>query len=1116
MNYPWRSAAAQNIHADSAASSSLPSDRSTTNLPIKAGTVASRISFLQKLSGNQKTKSPSKIPSRLPRSISITRREKSNKSPHRSRSPPQIRPQVNRRRENSRSSFGRRPTNIFGTPASRNSQPNEQPQTGTNHSYLGLQTLRSNHDEGHARAGYSGTPRTGGFAGPPSGHVSRRDRGDAAAGQWAPVSETTKFSNKRRDQRVGSRRVNTNQGMQRLEAESISKHPPSNAQIPKQPISAQNTHLQKEKTRRGEKSNSRTSISTSSTLRRQSVRDLFDTHGIERPSGFASSEVGLEEAFKSQKHRVCHLCMWVHDKNENICWKCGHRLCRACDGITPFLKRGKEASFAYDEVKSSSQPKPLNTDLHATTPRPSKKQIAKSSLMRPLPIPLQVTMKDTPSKRKPDSTEPFPLFDPKNSPPHKDSGVDHVVQFTHDEPLHSCPGIYVPDKPQITGLKAEDTTNAQEIYPLMKSFRQCLTNGHSLETHSSLAHHSRYESCEPTNLESFIFQHPTPSSLAHSDDVIAMDGRYTADESNNENIYRSQSNPDSKKASQPITRLYRLLNGSIHRTTELDNDSDHRDIPRTAMRVHQLPDGSTNREFQSDYESDHSDIVQPSANLHRYLTKSTYQPVQPNYASDNTEYPKPFGDSYPFPHGTTYRENPKYGSDYVECHGYPRTGHWDCNRSPVHSGILGNCQHCLDDCECSACQSTVHSVRCCTNEVHEPMIHHHHSPAKTSLEASYGSSNGQHSLERKPYILSSSQTYDRSTLHECDNVSEWLESPDEPPPLTIHTPKNTPADKDYQSNNIPSVLKKTSDIPPTIQSQSPWTSSSRPIVTKSAGPLLKKTLSKVSSGNILRVDADPGRSSPTDGTKDQPILSRYSGRLSTQESSGYPSTNPWRERESINFPRSSTDGKEMSRFSLQQISRRSTDCETSDICGQSEWAATEKMRRDSPSISRQRSEKKYRREQVRKKIHQWEDRRSESRRGGMVVGDTSEVPTPIGGYFDAKMRWCASGSTQDRGARGMGMGLIAEEEGEGENIEVGIGDENRDEAWRSRVEDTDMRERDRELKDERAGEDEGRSGVKGVTIVVHMNGGEDLVLRMTGGGNFGWERLERLVEMGKR
>lgn len=70
--------------------------------------------------------------------------------------------------------------------------------------------------------------------------------------------------------------------------------------------------------------------------------------------------------------------------------------------------------------------------------------------------------------------------------------------------------------------------------------------------------------------------------------------------------------------------------------------------------------------------------------------------------------------------------------EYVECHGYPRTGHAR-HGSPISTGVVGECQHCLDDCQCAACQNTHHSVRCCTHADHKTFAHHHHTPRKKAV-----------------------------------------------------------------------------------------------------------------------------------------------------------------------------------------------------------------------------------------------------------------------------------------------------------------------------------------------------------------------------------------------
>ncbi|KAF7948950.1 hypothetical protein EAE96_008129 [Botrytis aclada] len=1147
MNYPWRPAAVRNIHVDSAASKpSLPSDRPSRNLPITVGTVASRILLLQKLAGNQKNKTPPKIPSRFPqiRSTSKTRRERSSKSPHRSRSPPRIRPPLDRRRENSRSSFGRRPTNLFGNPASRNSQPSEQLQTATNHSFLGLRTPRSNHDEGHARAGNGGVLGVDGDGGSSVSGLRGLGRGDEMGSGWAPIGDNLKVSRKDQGRRTAGLKGDFNRGVQTFGDKYSSRQAPSTAQLSFEQNRTLNSRRQKEEIRRDEMSNSEVSIRTASTLRRQSVRDLFDKHGIERPPGFASSEVEREEINKPQRHRVCHVCMWIHDKNENTCWKCGHRLCKACDRLLPFSSGGKDASFGYDRVISVDRKEASKPVHYVTTPRPSKGQILKQSLSRPLPVSIQKI------KEEVNPTEPFPSFYPKNAlPQHSKPGPG--LDSKNYGPLQSCPGIFKSERPQKLSNKFEETSQENPMLPTPNSPCQYVASERRSESKSLESHDCRCKSCQQANHGSFVCRHSTSQSLARSEDIVAMDGRYVADSINDENIYRSYSYPDSSKTSQPSMRLYRLLNGSVHRAIRLSHESNHGKIPWTSMRSDPFSNDKIRRTTQPTYRFNRrsrTENTQESESAYRMFNGSTYQPVQPSFTSDNGKNSKLLNNYYPFLNNSKHGKRSRYGSDYVECRGYPRTGHGHCDRSPVSSGILGDCQHCIDDCECSACQSTVHSVRCCTNEVHKPMIHLHRSPAKVSLNEAFNSNTGHLSSkqEKKPYILSRSQTYDRSIIHKYDSVSEWLGSPDDPSPLRrLDTPTNTPSKTLHLPKNYPSIaVKQASDPLSMARSPSPRAPSS--VIQKDIAPLMKETFDRVSENAFSKTIVNPNRPPSNDGTKDQSVAPLKSNtRFPTNSSPGYFSSNPWRDKEAVSSTKNYLYWKQMSKFPLRKVTRRSTDCETSEICGQSEWAHRPRESEESISWRKRKERLEREQEQVRNKVQRWEDRRSESRRGvmrrvgmakdsvGVGVGGSasvgaSEMVTPVsaGGYFDAQMRWLSSGSERGRGNGMKGaMGSIVEEEGDGNGEfggEDGDGDgdgEKHDCVWKRRFTGLGRRSGDHGSRSRNTNEslgkegEEGVSGVKGVTIVIHMENGEDVVLRTNCQGGLSWEGLERLLRI---
>ncbi|TGO11291.1 hypothetical protein BTUL_0113g00210 [Botrytis tulipae] len=1138
MTYPWRPAAALNTQADSAApKSSLPSgERPSRHLPITVGTVASRILLLQKLAGNTpKNKSPPRLPPRFPqiRATGKIRRERST-SPPRSRSPLRIRP----RREHSRSSFGRRPTSIFGNPASRNSQPSVQVQAGTSHSFLGLRTAGLDRKVGCAREGRGDGDGDGGYL---LRGLRGWEREDARAGGWTRIGDALEVERMGLERRSARHEVDLARDVQTFGGSYGSTQVPSTAQLSYEENRKLNSRRQKEKIRQDEMSNSEVSIRTTSTLQRQSVRDLFDTHGIERPPGLASSEVAREETDKPERHRVCHICMWIHEKNENTCWKCGHRLCKACDRLLTFSSGGKDASFDYNRAVPVDRKEGSKPVHYITTPRPSKSQILRQSLSRPLPIPIQMR------KKKVDSMEPFPPFYPENALS-QSSKPGSGLESTNFGPLQSCPGIYKSERSQSLATKFEEASQESSMLPASNSSCQYVTNKYGSESGSLETHNCRCESCQKTNYRSFTRRHSTSQSLAQSEDIIAMDGRYAADSINDENIYRSHSYPDSSRTSQPSMRLYRLWNGYTHRAVQLSHESDHGEIPRTSMRPDPFPNNAIRRTTQPTHRitrRSHTENTQGSESACRLFNGSTYQPVQPSFTMDHMENSKLLDSCYPFLNDSKRgNRSSRYGSDYVECRGYPRTGHGPCDRSPVSSGIVGDCQHCLDDCECSACQSTVHSVRCCTNEIHKPMIHLHRSPAKVSLHGAFLSQNARlgSAQQRKSYILSRSQTYDRATLLKFDSVSEWLGSPDEPsPPQRFDTPTRTPSGTLHVTMNSPSIaLEHAGDLLSRARTPSSWPLSS--ITPKDIPFLIKESFNNSSENAGAKIIVDPNRPSSSDGTKDQSVApARSNTRFPTHSSPGDFASNPWRDREVVDFSKNCLDWKERLKSPLRRVARRSMDCETSDVCGQADW--TDRRGESGESMEgRERGEREE--EEVRNRVQRWEDRRSESRRGvmrrvGVVrddgggVGDSagaSEMLTPVsaGGYFDAQMRWLSSGSERGRGNGLKGvMGSIVEEEGDGEFEREGEGDgdgesedgEMHDCIWKrrvlgvDRVDGVDRRRIDCGLRNRNIDEALGVEGVEGVTIVVHMGKGEDLVLRTNCQGGLSWEGLERLVRV---
>ncbi|TQS39294.1 hypothetical protein Golomagni_00183 [Golovinomyces magnicellulatus] len=92
-----------------------------------------------------------------------------------------------------------------------------------------------------------------------------------------------------------------------------------------------------DRTTHGDKSQSRRkgsdrSISTTSTVRRQSVRDLFDKHHVEIPPSLALSvepRISMEY-HKEESYKYCHLCSCLNKNDSDMCLECKHYFCSHC------------------------------------------------------------------------------------------------------------------------------------------------------------------------------------------------------------------------------------------------------------------------------------------------------------------------------------------------------------------------------------------------------------------------------------------------------------------------------------------------------------------------------------------------------------------------------------------------------------------------------------------------------------------------------------------------------------------------------------------------------------------------------------------------------------------
>jgi hypothetical protein len=562
--------------------------RSRFENAVPSGTVASRVRHLQKLGNSTQ---------------SSTLRAPPSSSSH--------------RREESRSGFGRRISNRFARPASRNTYPTEQSQVSPHHSFLGLNATRKNHEEEHAVAGRPSisarTPRLDGLI---------NQQGLSRRSTYADVSPGSVQPHPKHDH-IGDSDACREEIRPPLEDSIISD------------ISAM----------------------TTSTDRRQSTRYMFNRYGIERPHGLLSEEsVQGEEDTPAicKPHKYCHVCSWINNGSAKTCRRCDHRFCKDCHARNEPDDTGGHPN---SEIKSS---KPQPELLRNQENLPAEFEDKHNRVIRKEPTAQEKVQTNGPEARKP------------SSPIHE---------------FFSChPEISVSPKSSVQPDQAMSTKNPQP------------SAGSQTTTHVK-------------DSPSFRAYHPSGAPAADFATVEADHKKHSQRKRHwkHHRHASSDSNPSlldagERKSLACLSTHYKQR--QYHHTT------------LSSRKKRRLPTAETDNGYIAD-----GSRIEDLANLHlQYYTGSLRPQDSLHHASKESGWTGKFllGDC-PVP-------------EYVECKGYPRTGHAR-HGSPVTSGIIGQCQHCIYDCQCKACQTTHHNVRCCTHEDHDALIHHHQHTQELSSTA---------------------------------------------------------------------------------------------------------------------------------------------------------------------------------------------------------------------------------------------------------------------------------------------------------------------------------------------------------------------------------------------
>jgi hypothetical protein len=690
---------------------------------IPSGTVASRVTYLQTLFGPSSRRLPSP---------------------------------VSQRRENSRTGFGKRENPRFGKPASRNSGVDEQSQSDAHHHFLGLSTPRANHREEHATASVQPFKqtwdKTAGIHSQiqPKGLPGRTQQD--AISPWAILPQHNHANGFRRPSVIDLEPLpeggssESRQSTQDSAGTASIIFPRSDVERPTPALLTPVSLKETEKITRPKdalyEQNSFDSIETTSTMRRQSVRDLYERYGIGRPSGLASRDHSMEDMPQpSLKHRYCHVCSWINGPDTS-CWRCGHRFCDTCDDLSPRqraqewgsstqIDASEESSFLSSELENVTARSELETPtLIATTPH---QDAFDPSLIPPTPM---IYIENPTSRRNTRKTPPRVIEIPKAS---------SVIPSTGTTPLTSR---IVKDSPF---LIADALTPGTSVSPRRKRKPSARDRR---STDCSISSSFEEDNCDsPTCRATHHGHRPYRHSISCTEKQRGLneaDGRYKA-----------------SAGDQPIVSS-----------------------SKTAL-LHGLHDDPILPTFSQRHENSGSSSATKTSQIHRHSFKDS-----PQHHGQLT-------------HFTT--EAPRDTSRYIECRGYPRTGDV-IQGSPTSRGVVGKCQHCLNDCQCEACQNAHHSVRCCIHEDH-PSIKHHH------LRTLQAFKKDGEQLILPPTRPRAKDTPSLPRLKSQTTISQYPEPQIRPTtqPRPLSQPQHSPSDPGLRSSLFTMPSKMTSLVPPAQQ-----------------------------------------------------------------------------------------------------------------------------------------------------------------------------------------------------------------------------------------------------------------------------------------------------------
>lgn len=472
------------------------------------------------------------------------------------------------------------------------------------------------------------------------------------------------------------------------------------------------------------------SFNTTSTDRRKSVRELFNQYGLDTPTGLLSSEHPPDESLEMmnnphQHHKFCHNCSWVNTYAVKQCLKCGHALCSECAMVSSLdvgddskMKTPKKHGSTRSAVSRVKESEKSETTFHGKKlgdkpavphlPRWSTRRLSKKHNVKDRKHTTKLSSVDV----LPDHTEPL-IRVQTELPQTGNLSEPGTVHSTFDKELPATEHV------------AESRSNVAP-YDRNTETRHEKSSGHDNTTMSRPEKESNMpipvaQHDDHPNAPSATVQH-TPS-------------------------HGSRHGPNQEMYSHQHSSRRDVVKNQYTTYTTHEMTTSHEDYPCSDPGCRATHNG-------------HSPYRHSIACKRNVLGQRSYFPLHETYSSDHSSehgennvprhaYPThiQWTHDHQSPNETfssNFVDTPVPGYEYIECHGYPRTGH-DLSRhgSMAEGALVGQCQHCLTDCQCEACQNSLHNVRCCVHESHanqalvhwHPVSHHNNSPTEARFSS---------------------------------------------------------------------------------------------------------------------------------------------------------------------------------------------------------------------------------------------------------------------------------------------------------------------------------------------------------------------------------------------